>query len=97
MQRVKFEFDESSRMSLEKLKEQGAIMPPIHEVAVRHEETSEGIQAALQEIEEIAEKLRFKCNQVLSPGTNLETYFRGKLLAYDAAVEAVARLSKSSG
>lgn len=57
-----------------------------------HEETGEGIQAVLQELEDFAEKLRFKVDHVMTPRTNLHTYFKGKLLAYDAAVKAVREL-----
>ena len=57
-----------------------------------HEETGEGIQAVLQELEDIAEKLRFKVDHVLTPRTNLHIYFKGKLSAYDAAVKAVRDL-----
>jgi hypothetical protein len=57
-----------------------------------HEETREGIQAVLQELDDMAEKLRFKVNHAMTPGTNLHIYFRGKLSAYDAAVNAVRDL-----
>lgn len=57
-----------------------------------HEETGEGIQAVLQELEDMAEKLRFKLNHVMTPRTNLHIYFSGKLTAYDAAVKAVREL-----
>jgi hypothetical protein len=57
-----------------------------------HEETGEGIQAVLQELEDFAEKLRFKVDHVMTPGTNLHIYFKGKLSAYDAAVKAVREL-----
>jgi hypothetical protein len=57
-----------------------------------HEETGEGIQAVLQELEDLAEKLRFKVDHVMTPQTNLHIYFRGKLAAYDAAVKAVRQL-----
>ena len=57
-----------------------------------HEETSEGIQAVLQELEDIADKLRYKVDYVVPPLTNLHIYLTGKMLAYDAAVKAVREL-----
>lgn len=60
-----------------------------------HEETSEGIQAVLQELEELADKLRYKVDYVMPPRTNLHIYFTGKMLAYDAAVKAVRELQNN--
>jgi hypothetical protein len=57
-----------------------------------HEETGEGIQAVLQELEDFAEKLRFKVDHVVNPRTNLHIYLKGKLSAYESAVKAVREL-----
>jgi hypothetical protein len=63
---------------------------------VEDEETHEGIQAVLQELDEIADALRFKVNHVIPPFTNLQSYFRGKLAAYDRAIGAVRELQEKA-